>query len=50
MAWYAPAVNKTFFCYGGTDEGKITPYMISYYDHKTGRGQAVSARQKPTCA
>lgn len=34
---YAKAVNKTFFCYGGTDEtGKTLLHMVSYYDHKTG--------------
>lgn len=34
---YAPKVNKTFFCYGGTNrEGKTLLHEISYYDHKTG--------------
>jgi hypothetical protein len=38
MAWYAPEVNKTFFCYGGTDEKNSTLlHMVSYYDHATGR-------------
>ncbi len=37
MAWYAPEVNKTFFCYGGTDEKNSTLlHMVSYYDHATG--------------
>ncbi len=35
---YAKAVNKTFFCYGGTDpEGKTLLHMVSYFDHKTGK-------------
>lgn len=34
---YAKAVDKTFFCYGGTDEtGSTLLHMVSYYDHKTG--------------
>lgn len=34
---YAQTVNKTFFCYGGTDKtGKTLLHMVSYYDHKTG--------------
>lgn len=34
---YVKKVNKTFFCYGGTDkEGKTLLHMVSYYDHKTG--------------
>jgi len=37
IAIYAPAVNKTFFCYGGTVEGKQELlHMVSYYDHATG--------------
>lgn len=37
LAIYAPEVDKTFFCYGGTEEGARTLYhMVSYYDHKTG--------------
>lgn len=37
MAIYSKAVNKTFFCYGGTDEKNSTLYyMASYYDHATG--------------
>ena len=37
FAWYAPEVDKTFFCYGGTDEKNSTLlHMVSYYDHKTG--------------
>ncbi|MCK5804347.1 MAG: BNR-4 repeat-containing protein, partial [Lentisphaeria bacterium] len=37
MAYYAPEVNKTFFCYGGTrkDKNQIL-VMASYYDHGTG--------------
>jgi hypothetical protein len=37
IAIYAPAVNKTFFCYGGKtgDENRISN-MVSYYDHATG--------------
>lgn len=38
FAWYAPAVNKTFFCYGGTDAHNSTLlHMVSYYDHATGK-------------
>jgi hypothetical protein len=38
FAWYAPAVNKTFFCYGGTDASNSTLlHMVSYYDHATGK-------------
>ena len=34
---YAPEVDKTFFCYGGTDEGgKTLIHTVSYFDHKTG--------------
>ena len=34
---YAKAVDKTFFCYGGTDEtGETLLHMVSYYDHKNG--------------
>ncbi len=34
---YVEKVNKTFFCYGGTDkEGKTLLHMVSYYDHETG--------------
>jgi len=34
---YAPAVNKTFFVYGGTSKGKRNLLeMISFYDHATG--------------
>jgi len=37
FAIYRPEVDKTFFCYGGTDEKNSTLFhMISYYDHKTG--------------
>jgi hypothetical protein len=35
---YAKEVDKTFFCYGGTDEGgKTLLHMVSYFDHKTGK-------------
>jgi hypothetical protein len=35
IAVYAPAVNKTFFCYGGSKDGQRYLYnMISYYDHQ----------------
>jgi hypothetical protein len=38
IAVYAPAVQKTFFCYGGGKEGKRYLYnMISYYDHQRDR-------------
>lgn len=34
---YAEEVNKTFFCYGGTDKDEKTLYhMVSYFDHNTG--------------
>jgi hypothetical protein len=39
MAVYSPAVDKTFFTYGGTrqkDERHLL-IMASYYDHKTGQ-------------
>jgi len=37
MAIYAPAVNKTFFVYGGASEsGDSLWEMVSYYDHATG--------------
>ena len=37
FAIYAPEVNKTFFCYGGTPKDKNTLlHMVSYYDHQTG--------------
>lgn len=36
MAVYAKEVDKTFFCYGGTDEANSTLlHCVSYYDHKT---------------
>jgi hypothetical protein len=36
MAVYAPAVNKTFFCYGGTRPGEQRLlHMVSYFDHVT---------------
>jgi len=37
MAVHAEAVNKTFFCYGGTDaRNRTLLHMVSYYDHATG--------------
>jgi hypothetical protein len=37
IAIYSKAVNKTFFCYGGTDKENSTLwYMVSFYDHTTG--------------
>ena len=34
---YVKKVNKTFFCYGGTNNSGNTLYhMVSYFDHKTG--------------
>ena len=34
---YAPEVNKTFFCYGGTDKsGQTLLHTVSYFDHTTG--------------
>ncbi len=36
-AIYRPEVDKTFFCYGGTnDAGDTLLHMVSYFDHKTG--------------
>lgn len=36
-AIYRSEVNKTFFCYGGTDEENSTLlHMVSFYDHSTG--------------
>jgi len=37
FAVYVAAVNRTFFCYGGTTpEGRTLLHMVSYYDHGTG--------------
>lgn len=39
LAIYAPAVDRTFFVYGGTtrqDERRLL-CMVSYYDHQTGK-------------
>ncbi len=37
FAIYREEVNKTFFCYGGTDDANSTLlHMVSYYDHSTG--------------
>ncbi len=34
FAHYAPEVDRTFFCYGGTAEGENRLlHMVSYYDH-----------------
>ncbi|GAA4399209.1 BNR-4 repeat-containing protein [Nibrella viscosa] len=36
FAIYAKEVDKTFFCFGGTDEANATLYHnVSYFDHKT---------------
>jgi len=38
MAVHAPAVNKTFFVYGGVAPGENSLLeMVSYYDHATGK-------------
>ncbi len=38
FAIYAKEVDKTFFCFGGTDDDNSTLYHnVSYYDHKTGK-------------
>ncbi len=37
FAIYRPEVDKTFFCYGGTDKDNSTLlHMVSFYDHATG--------------
>ncbi len=37
FAVYRPEVNKTFFCYGGTnEEGNTLLHMVSVFDHATG--------------
>ncbi len=37
FAIYAKEVDKTFFCYGGTNKERNTLlHMVSYYDHATG--------------
>ncbi len=37
FAIYRPEVQKTFFCYGGTNKSATTLlHMVSYYDHVTG--------------
>ena len=38
LAYHAPEVQKTFFCYGGSakDENRLL-HMVSYFDHATGR-------------
>lgn len=37
FAVYSKEADKTFFCYGGTDEDNSTLlHMVSYYDHATG--------------
>jgi hypothetical protein len=36
FAIYAKAVDKTFFCFGGTDDGNSTLlHNVSYFDHKS---------------
>lgn len=38
MAIYRPEVEKTFFCYGGSDPGKQNLlHMIAFFDHATGK-------------
>jgi len=38
FAIYRPEVNKTFFCYGGTNGDNSTlHHMVSYFDHATGQ-------------
>ncbi len=39
FAVYSPAVDKTFFCYGGapTTDSRRLLHMVSYFDHKTGQ-------------
>ncbi len=38
FAIYAPKVNKTFFCFGGTDDQNSTLlHNVSYFDHATGK-------------
>lgn len=38
MAWYSAETNRTYFCYGGTDENNSTlHHMVSYFDHNTGK-------------
>ncbi len=38
FAIYREEVNKTFFCYGGTDkENSTLLHMVSFYDHATGK-------------
>lgn len=35
---YAPAVHKTFFCFGGTDAENSTLYHeVAFFDHRTGQ-------------
>ena len=38
FAVYAEEVDKTFFCFGGTDDTNSTLFHnVSYFDHKTGK-------------
>lgn len=38
FAIYSKAVNKTFFCFGGTDDKNSTLlHNVSYFDHQTGK-------------
>ncbi|MDD2600035.1 MAG: BNR-4 repeat-containing protein [Kiritimatiellae bacterium] len=44
MAWYSAQSNRTYFCYGGTDNNNSTLFhMVSYFDHNTGKVA------RPTC-
>lgn len=38
FAVYAKEINKTFFCFGGTDDTNSTLFHnVSFFDHKTGK-------------
>jgi hypothetical protein len=38
FAIYSEEVNKTFFCFGGTDDSNSTLlHNVSYFDHNTGK-------------
>jgi hypothetical protein len=38
QAYYSPEANKTFFCFGGTNESNSTLlHVLSYFDHATGQ-------------
>jgi hypothetical protein len=36
LGYYAPAVDKTFFVYGGVDESGSLLHMVSFFDHARG--------------